>query len=130
MAHFTGETGTIYESDMLCIGENVFPATYYRDPDNGTITIRTQVESPEGLRSASGLPSIVVPKRELGKADMGVPQKVVQFQREKPRLIIAHKPHDFWQIQPAEGMLVRCADGTRCNHFATFPASPSRLPGT
>ena len=89
MAHFTGETGTIYESDMLCIGENVFPATYYRDPDNGTITIRTQVESPEGLRSASGLPSIVVPKRELGKADMGVPQKVVQFQREKPRLWVS-----------------------------------------
>ncbi len=53
MAHFTGKTGTIYEGDMLCIGENVFPAAYYRNPDNGAITIRTQVESPEGLRNAS-----------------------------------------------------------------------------
>ena len=39
-------------------------------------------------------------------------------------MIIPHKPYDFWQIRPAEGILVHCADGTHYNHFAIFPAFP------
>lgn len=33
---------------------------------------------------------------------------------------MAHKPLDSWQIQPSEGMLVRCADGTTSYHSPSF----------
>jgi len=39
----------------------------------------------------------------------------------------ANKPHGFWQIRLAAGILVRCVDGTRCNHFAILPAFPLHL---
>ena len=42
---------------------------------------------------------------------------------------MAHKPRDSWQIRLAEGMLVRCADGTHCRsfrHLFSFSFASSR----
>ena len=60
----------------------------------------------------------------------GRPPKMSPVSTRKIEFNSAHKPHDFWQIRPTEGMLVRCADATHCNHFAIFPAIPSHPPGT
>ena len=58
------------------------------------------------------------------------PPKISPVSMRKIRVNCAHKPHNSWRIRPAAGMLVRCADDTRCNHFAIFPAFPSHPPGT
>ena len=49
---------------------------------------------------------------------------------KNPTSITAHKPHYSSYNRPAEGMLVRCADGTKWYLFANIPDFPSNSPRT
>ena len=78
-------------------------------------------------KTVSDLPPNSRPETLLVSSGSEVFPKEQSTLNEKKSMFRRPRSPIFGQIRLASGMLVRCADGTHCNHFAIFPAFPSHL---